>query len=49
MPIAMNGPLTVYTPKLQHGKYYVGRTKQSLQTRIEAHARGKGAYWNLQV
>lgn len=40
------GP-SIYILRLQHNKYYVGKTKSRITEtqRLLAHMRGKGAYW----
>lgn len=40
-----SGEYTVYVLELADQHYYVGRTAQSLMSRIRAHENGSGARW----
>lgn len=41
----MNGKMKIYILKLEHGKYYIGKTNVPLQERISQHYAGNGAEW----
>jgi len=43
--IDFTAPFHLYVLKLVKGKYYVGITWKSIQTRINQHKKGKGAEW----
>jgi hypothetical protein len=41
----MTDPMSIYTLKLEHGKFYVGRTRRPVDERYTEHIRSHGSAW----